>query len=88
MFSKEFIPFLEVKENKIDEIVGVGGVIEKEVYFAYSINFGIRNKSIELNKISVLKRDVFPTKDFKVMGLLVADIQNYKCIINHDFQLI
>lgn len=45
-----------------------------------------------VKNISVLKRDVFQTKDFKVMGLLAADIlQNYKCIIdfiNHDFQLI
>lgn len=92
MFSKEFIPFLKNKQEKKDEIAGVGEVIEEDVYLVESIKFSISNKSIKLKNISVLKRDVFPTKDFKIMGLLAADIaQNYKCIIdftNHDFQLI
>lgn len=92
MFSKEFIPFLKTKQEKMDEIAGVGGVIEEDVYLVNSIKLNISNKRIELNNVSVLKRDVFPTINFKVMGLLAADtIQNHKCIIdftNHDFQLI
>ncbi|SCG82755.1 hypothetical protein DW1_1182 [Proteiniborus sp. DW1] len=92
MFSKEFTPFLKTKQEKKDEIAGIGGVIEEDVYLIDNIKLNISNKSIEIKNISVLKRDVFPTKNFKVMGLLAADIvQNHKCIIdfmNHDFQLI
>lgn len=92
MFSKEFIPFLITQHEKTDEIAGVGGIIREDVYFVNSIKLSVSNKNIELKNMSVLNRDVFLTKDFKVMGLLAADIiQNYKCIIdsiNHDLQLI
>lgn len=92
MFSKEFIPFIDTKEENTDEIVGIGGRIKEEVYLVNDIKLSISNKEIRLNNISALKRDLFPTKEFKVMGLLSADIiQNYKCIIdftNQDFQLI
>ncbi len=92
MFSKEFIPFLETQEENTDEIVGIGGTVKEDVYLVNNIKLNISNKEIRLNNISALKRDLFPTKDFKVMGLLAADIlQNYKCIIdftNQDFQLI
>ena len=92
MFSKQFIPHLKIKQEKMDEIAGVGGIIEEEVYLVKRIKLSISNENIELKNISVLKRDIFPTTDFKVMGLLAADIiQNHKCIIdfiNHDFQLI
>ncbi len=92
MFSKEFIPFLKTKQQKIDKIAGAGGVMEEDVFLVNSINLKISNKNIELKNISVLKRDAFPTTDFKVMGLLAADImKKHKCIIdfiNHDFQLI
>ena len=92
MFSKEFIPFLETKEESMDEIVGIGGRVKEDVYLVKNIKLKISNKEIELNNISTLKRDLFPTKHFKVMGLLSADIiQNYKCIIdftNQDFQLL
>lgn len=92
MFSKEFIPYLKAKEEKVDELAGVEGIIEEEVYLINSIELTIGNQNIELENISVLKRDVFPTSDFKVMGLLAADIiQNYKCVIdftNNNFKLI
>lgn len=92
MFSKEFIPYLKAKEEKVDEIAGVGGIIEEEVYLINSIELTISNQNIELENISVLKRDVFPTTDFKVMGLLATDIiQSYNCVIdfeNHNFKLI
>ena len=92
MFSKEFIPYLKAKEEKVDEIAGVEGIIEEEVYLINSIELTIGNQNIEFENISVLKRDVFPTSDFKVMGLLAADIiQNYKCVIdftNNNFKLI
>lgn len=67
MFSKEFIPYLKTKEEKVDEIVGVGGIIEEDVYLINSIELTISNQNIELENISVLKRDVFPTSDFKVI---------------------
>lgn len=92
MFSKEFIPYLNAKEEKIDEIVGLDGIAEEKVYMINKIELSICNKNIELEKISVLKRDIFPTKQFKVMGLLAIDIiQNHKCVIdytNHNFKLI
>lgn len=92
MFSKEFIPFIKTKEEKIDKMVGINEMIEEEVYLVENIKINISNKDIELNNISVLKRDIFPTKEFKVMGLLAADIiQNHKCVIdftNSEFQLI
>lgn len=91
MFSKNFIPFIKTKQEKIDDIAGVGGRVEENVYLVDKIKLRISNKDIELNNISALKRDIFPTKEFKIMGLLAADIiQNHKCIIdftNHDFQL-
>ena len=92
VFSKEFIPFIDTKEENTDEIVGIGGRIKEDVYLVNDVKLSISNKEIRLNNISALKRDLFPTKEFKVMGLLSADIiQNYKCIIdftNQDFQLI
>lgn len=92
MFSKEFMGHLKIKQEKMDQIAGVGEVIEEEVYLVKSIKLNVSNENIELKNISVLKRDVFPTTEFKVMGLLAADIiQKHKCIIdfiNHDFQLI
>lgn len=92
MFSKQFIPFLKTKQGKTDEIAGVGGRVNEDVYLVDNIKLNISNKEIELKNISVVKRDVFPTQSFKVMGLLASDIiQNYKCIIdfkNHDFQIL
>ncbi|MBU5332551.1 aspartyl protease family protein [Anaerocolumna aminovalerica] len=92
MFGKKFIPFLESSLEKSDTIVGVGGIVKEEVYLINDIQLNIGGKYVQLDNISVLKRDVFPTKNFKVMGLLAADIiQNYKFIIdfiNHDFQII
>lgn len=91
MFGKEFIPFLELLLKKSDTIVGVGGTSDENVYVAKDIQLNIDNKLIQLENISVLKRDVFPTNSFKVMGLLAADIiQNHKVMIdyiNQDFLL-
>lgn len=92
MFSKEFIPFLEDKQEKIDGIAGVGGIIEEDIYMVNDIELKVSNKIIGLRNISVLKRDIFPTTEFRVTGLLGADIiQKHKCVIdyiNQDFQLI
>ena len=92
MFSKDFIPLMKNKIEKIDKIAGINEMIEEEVYLVKSIKINISNKDIVLNNISVLKRDIFPAKEFKVMGLLAADIiQNHKCVIdftNNEFQLI
>ncbi len=91
-FSKEFIPYLKDRQKRIDDIAGVGEKIEEEVYEIKGIELKVSNKNIELRNISVLKRDVFPTTQFKVTGLLAADIiQKHKCVIdfiNQDFQLI
>lgn len=92
MFSKEFIPLMKTKKERIDKIAGINEMLEEEVYLLESIKINISNKDIVLNNISVLKRDIFPAKEFKVMGLLAADIiQNHKCVIdftNNEFQLI
>lgn len=92
MFSKDFIPLMKNKNEKTDKIAGVNEMIKEEVYLVKSIKINISNKDIVLNNISVLKRDIFPAKEFKVMGLLAADIiQNHKCVIdftNNEFQLI
>lgn len=92
MLSKEFIPFLKDKQESIDDISGLGGSIEEDVYKLKEIELKISEKSIELRNISVLKRDVFPTREFVVKGLLASDImQKHKCIIdfvNQDFQLV
>ena len=83
MFSQSFIPFLEIKKVKTDIITGVDGVVE-EVLVAKNIDITIENQIINLNNISVLNRDIFPTKKYQVMGLLAADIiQNSKCIIDY-----
>ena len=92
MFSREFIPYLESKIEKTDKIVGIDGVREEMVYLAKHIPLSVAGQEIELNNISVLRRDIFPTKDFTVMGLLGADIiQDHPCVIdfaNHNFQLL
>lgn len=92
MFSREFIPYLESKIEKSDKIVGIDGVREEMVYLAKHILLRIAGQEIELKDISVLESNIFPTKDFTVMGLLGADIiQNHRCIIdfvNHNFQLV
>lgn len=92
VFSKEFIPLMQNKEEKKDKIVGITEVIEEDAYLIKKIRFNISNKNIELNNISVLKRNIFPTKEFNVMGLLAADIiQDHKCVIdfmNNNFQLL
>ena len=92
MFSKEFIPFLEDKQEEIDDIAGVGGIIQEDVYMINDIELKVSNKIIGLRNISVIKRDIFPTTEFRVTGLLGADIiQKHKCVIdytNQDFQLI
>lgn len=66
--------------------------MKENVYLTKDIQLNIGGKFIQLDNISVLKRDVFPTKNFKVMGLLAADIiQNHKFVIdyiNHDFQIL
>ena len=92
MLGKEFIPFLESLQERSDILVGVGGTSDENVYLAEDIQLNIGDAFIQLKDISVLKRDVFPTNNFKVMGLLAADIiQNHKFIIdyaNQDFQIL
>lgn len=84
MFSQNFIPFLKTKKVKTDIITGVDGVVEEEVSVAENIDITIEDQIISLNDISVLNRDIFPTKKYSVMGLLAADIiQNCKCILDY-----
>lgn len=92
MFSQHFIPYLEMKQEKIDILTGVDGVVEENVLVVNYAELAVGDKVIELNDSSVLKRDIFPTQKYKVMGLLGADtIQNRKCIIdylNHSFEIV
>lgn len=84
MFSQSFIPFLKIKKVKTDIITGVDGVVEEEVLVAENMDITIENQIIHLNNISILNRDIFPTKKYQVMGLLAVDIiQNSKCIIDY-----
>lgn len=84
MFSHNFIPFLKTKQVKADTITGVDGVIEEEVFVAEKIELSIGKEVISLNDVSVLQRDIFPTKKYQVMGLLAADIiQNCRCVIDY-----
>lgn len=91
MFSQHFIPYLETKQEKIDTLTGVDGVVEENVLVANHTELAVGKKVIELNDSSVLKRDIFPTQKYKVMGLLGADIiQNKRCVIdylNHSFEI-
>ena len=88
MFSQNFTPFLKAKKAETDLITGVDGVVEEEVLVAENIDLIIDKQAIRLNNISVLQRDIFPTKKYQVMGLLAADIiQNCKCIIDYPSRL-
>lgn len=92
MFGKEFIPFLESIIETSDTLAGVGGTVEEKGYLAKDIQLNIGGSFVLLDNISVLKRDVFPTKNCKVMGLLAADIiQNHKFVIdyaNQNFEIL
>lgn len=91
MFSQNFIPLLRTKQEKTDTLTGVDGTVEESVYVADHIELMIDKTMVELNHISVLKRDIFPARKYKAMGLLAADIiQNRKCIIdslNNSFEI-
>lgn len=84
MFSSNFIPFLNTDKRRKDIIAGVEGVSESEVFIAENIDLIIGDEAIRLNNISILERDIFPSKKYDVMGLLAADIiQDYKCVIDY-----
>lgn len=84
MFSSNFIPFLNTDKRRKDIIAGVDGISENEVFIAENIDLNISNQAIRLNDISILQRDIFPSKKYNVMGLLAADIiQDYKCVLDY-----
>lgn len=92
MFGQHFLPFLQTKREGIDILVGLDGFAEEKVWKVDNIELLIGKKAIELTNVSVLNRDVFPTNEYTVMGLLASDIiQNHKCVIdfmNQNFEIL
>ena len=91
MFSQDFLSLLGAYSKGTDVISGVDGISKEEVCLISEVELNISGKPVELRDISVLKRDLFPTENVDVYGLLAADIlQQHKCsldFVNGVFQL-
>lgn len=74
MLGKNFDTSLSKTYYEKDLIVGIDGKEEVEVKKLEALNVSISNINIELNNLTVLDRDVFPTTHYKVQGLLGSDL--------------
>jgi hypothetical protein len=57
-----------------DTFAGIDGVLETEVHIAEEFEIQIGQHTVRLQKISIVNRQVFPSKNKDICGLLAADI--------------
>lgn len=81
-FGKRIYSLINDDEQSIESIAGVDGVSEESVKNINSLELYINDEKVELTNITVVNRQVFPTDDEDVCGLLGIDI-----IINKSWVL-
>lgn len=85
IIGKRLYPLYENEQESIDTFMGIDGIKEETVHVVHSFEFKVRNLAIELNNISAVNRDVFPSNNPRICGLLAADIiQNKNWILDYS----
>jgi hypothetical protein len=65
---------LSNSSESTDVLTGVDGINEETVRIAEALSFSINGKTVILKQVSAINRQVFPTSNARINGLLGADI--------------